>query len=80
MTNSTIENIKENIKRIRISSNLSQDELSELSGVSADYISLIERGKRTPSIKRLCMIADALGVEPYQLLKNNLQKNSCHTS
>lgn len=69
MTNSTIAKIKENIKRIRISLNISQEKLSEMSGVSVDYVSLIERGKRTPSIKRLCMIAEALGVEPYELLK-----------
>lgn len=60
--------IKENIKNYRISQNLSQEKLSEIAGVSTDYISLIERGKRTPSIKRLCLIAKALGIEPYKLL------------
>lgn len=60
--------IKENIKSYRISQNLSQEKLSEIAGVSTDYISLIERGKRTPSIKRLCLIANALGLEPYKLL------------
>lgn len=68
MTNSTVTKIKENIKKYRISLNLSQEKLSEIAGVSTDYISLIERGKRTPSIKRLCLIAKALGIEPYKLL------------
>lgn len=68
MTNSTVIKIKENIKKHRISQNLSQEKLSEIAGVSTDYISLIERGKRTPSIKRLCLIANALGIEPYKLL------------
>lgn len=68
MTNSTVTKIKENIKNYRILLNLSQEKLSETAGVSIDYISLIERGKRTPSIKRLCLIAKALGVEPYKLL------------
>ncbi len=68
MTNSTVTKIKENIKRLRNSLNFSQEKLSEMSGVSTDYISLIERGKRTPSIKRICLIAKALGVEPYELL------------
>ena len=54
---------------LRENLNISQEKLSELADVSTDYISLIERGKRTPSIKRLCMIAKALGVEPYELLK-----------
>lgn len=68
MTNSTVTKIKENIKNLRTSLSLSQEKLSELAGVSTDYISLIERGKRTPSIKRLCLIAEALNVEPYILL------------
>lgn len=68
MTNSTVTKIKANIKMYRISQNLSQEKLSEIAGISTDYISLIERGKRTPSIKRLCLIAKALGVEPYKLL------------
>jgi transcriptional regulator with XRE-family HTH domain len=68
MTNSTILKIKENIKKYRSLLNLSQEKLSETAGVSTDYISLIERGKRTPSIKRLCLIANVLGIEPYQLL------------
>lgn len=69
MTNSTILKIKENIKKYREKLNLSQEKLSEMAGISPDYISLIERGKRTPSIKRLCMIAKVLNVEPYELLK-----------
>lgn len=68
MTNSTIIKIKENIKKYRLSQNLSQEKLSEIAGISTDYISLIERGKRTPSIKRLCLVANALGIEPYKLL------------
>lgn len=68
MTNSTVTKIKENIKFFRENLNLSQDKLSEMADVSSDYISLIERGKRTPSIKRLCKIAEALGIEPYKLL------------
>lgn len=68
MTNSTTIKIKENIKKYRILQNFSQEKLSEIAGISTDYILLIERGKRTPSIKRLCLIANALGIEPYKLL------------
>lgn len=69
MTNSTEIKLKENIKKYREALNLSQEKLSEIANISQDYVSLIERGKRIPSIKRLCMIAKALGVEPYELLK-----------
>ena len=69
MTISTEIKIKENIKKYRIALNISQEKLSEMAEISTDYISLIERGKRTPSIKRLCKIAKALNIEPYLLLK-----------
>lgn len=69
MTNSAEKNIKENIKKYREALNISQEKLGEIANISQDYVSLIERGKRIPSIKRLCMIAKALGIEPYELLK-----------
>lgn len=69
MTSSTFFKIAENIKRYRISKHLTQEKLSEKAGISTDYISLIERGKRTPSLKRLYEIAEVLGIEPFLLLK-----------
>ncbi|MBX9974208.1 helix-turn-helix domain-containing protein [Cytobacillus firmus] len=50
----------------RVEKNLSINKLGELSGVSAVYISQIERGKReTPSPKILEKLADGLN-EPYE--------------
>ena len=72
MTNSTIETLRKNIKKYRLASNLTQEKLSEISGISSDYLSEIERGKRTPSLKRIILIAKALGIEPYQLLKKEI--------
>lgn len=68
MANSTIENVKKNIKEYRISKNLTQEQLAELCNISQDYISEIERGKKTPSLKRLYIIAEALEIEAYKLL------------
>ena len=66
MANSTNEIIKYNIKYYRNLKGLTQEKLGELSGVSTDYISELERGKKTPSIKRLDLIARALDVEIYK--------------
>ncbi len=68
MANSTIELVKYNIKKYRVMNNLTQDKLSELTGISSDYLSEIERGKRVPSLKRLIMIADAMNIPAYKLL------------
>ena len=67
MTNSTIKIICKNIKKYRLEKELTQEKLSELSGISSDYLSEIERGKRTPSFKRMDLIAKALNVEVYKL-------------
>ncbi len=69
MTNSTEKVIAKNIKYYRNKSNLTQLKLSINCGISEDYISEIERGKKLPSLKRLIILANALGIEPYLLLK-----------
>lgn len=67
MANSTKDIFRYNLKYYRNQRNLTQDELSELSGISSDYLSEIERGKKTPSFKRLDLIANGLNVEVYKL-------------
>ena len=66
MANSTIEQLRKNIKKYRLEKGLTQEKLSELTGISTDYLSEIERGKRTPSIKRFVLITEALDIEPYK--------------
>ena len=71
MTNSTIETVQKNIKKFRKQKGLTQLKLSILAGVSKEYITAIELGKRAPSIKRLDMIARALQTEIYKFFKSN---------
>ena len=65
MTNSTIRVIQNNIKKYRNKRGLTQNKLSEMAGISCDYLSEIERGKKIPSLKRFIAIADALDI-PYE--------------
>ena len=67
MANSTKEIFRQNLKFYRTKLNLTQEQLSERSGISSDYLSEIERGKRTPSFKRIDMIADSLNIEANKL-------------
>lgn len=62
MTNSTINLIREKIKKLRIERHLTQEKLSEKSSISSDYLSEIERGKKIPSLKRLIFIINALDI------------------
>ena len=67
MANSTKDLFRQNLKYYRTLQNLTQEQLSELSGISSDYLSEIERGKKTPSFKRLDLIANGLNIEVYKL-------------
>ena len=51
----------------RLQEGYTQERLSEVCGISTDYLSQIERGKRTPSFKGMDIIAKALNVEVYKL-------------
>lgn len=55
-------NIGKAIKLCRTRRDFTQAELANTIGVTASYISLLERGKRDPAFSTVCNIADALGV------------------
>lgn len=61
--------VGKNVKYYRKNAGLTQLKLSIITEISKDYISEIERGKTLPSLKRLEIIANALNIEPYKLLK-----------
>lgn len=69
MTNSMLTLIRNNIKKFRAQKKLTQEQLSEISGISCEYLSTIERGKRTPSLKRFLLIAQALDVSPQRFFE-----------
>lgn len=54
--------ISKTIKKLRLEKKLTQDDLAYLSGLDKTYISLIERGKRNPTVLSLYAICKALGI------------------
>ncbi len=56
------------IREFRQQAGLSQDELADRMDMSTPYISMLESGKRYPSIEMLIRIALALGVRPGTML------------
>lgn len=59
------------IKEVRGKKMLSQEELSELADVTAQYISYVETGRKKVSLEVLVNIADSLCVSVDQLLLGN---------
>ena len=47
----------------------SQEKLALESGLARSYVGGIERGQRNVSLVNICVIADALGVHPSEMLK-----------
>lgn len=58
-----------NVKHFRDKKGLTQEELSEISGFSQQYISGLERGRRNATIVSIYEISRALGVNYLELLK-----------
>lgn len=60
-----------NIRRLRKDSGLSQEELADRAGLHRTYISSIERCERNVSLENIFLLAEALGVEPEELVKRS---------
>jgi len=61
--------VAQNLRIVRAQRKLSQDAVARKAGVSISYISMLERGQRTPPLETLETLAKALGVSPLYLLQ-----------
>jgi transcriptional regulator with XRE-family HTH domain len=58
-----------NLRLKRHDLDMTQEELAERAGISARYVGAIERGDVSASVTVLGQIAEALGIEPGDLLR-----------
>jgi len=58
-----------NLRRFRSAKGLAQDDLAYEAGVSRSYLSQLEKGKFYASLKIVGRLAEALGIEPSELLR-----------
>ena len=58
-----------NLRRLRHARKLSQDDLAYEAEVSRSYLSQLEKGAFYASLKIVSRLANALAVEPAELLK-----------
>lgn len=59
-----------NFRRLRLARGLTQEQASELTGVSQQYLSGLERGRRNPTVLTLHELSRPLGGEPIDLLRS----------
>jgi transcriptional regulator with XRE-family HTH domain len=59
------------VRLFRQQKGVSQEKLAQQWGLHRTYVGGIERGERNPSLVNIGRIAEALGVEPWELLKGS---------
>jgi transcriptional regulator with XRE-family HTH domain len=64
-----IKQVGQQIKKLRLSQGISQNQLAFESGLPINQIGRIERGEVNTSISHIFAIAEALGMSPFELLK-----------
>ena len=57
-----------NVRQLRASAGITQEELAFKAGIDRTYASQIERAVANPSLGIICQIADALNCKPEELL------------
>jgi transcriptional regulator with XRE-family HTH domain len=66
---SIVDRFPEVLRKVRTDKGLSQEELADLAGLHRTYISQIERGLKSPSLRSLEKIANGLGITLSELLR-----------
>jgi transcriptional regulator with XRE-family HTH domain len=66
---SVVDRFPEILRKVRTDKGLSQEELADLAGLHRTYISQIERGLKSPSLRSLEQIANGLGITLSELLR-----------
>ena len=62
------ESIGRNIRKYRTEHKLKQDELAEKAGLSSNYIGMVERGEKIPSLESLINILNSLEISADMVL------------
>lgn len=56
------------IREVRLEKNISQKELAKKAEISQSYLSELEHNKKSPTLRQLCKIAEALNTKPGDLV------------
>lgn len=69
MSQAIVKKLSKRLRDERMGRNLSQETVAQRAKVSRNFIGMLERGERNPTISKLEDIAGALGLEAWELLK-----------
>lgn len=66
----------ESVRKLRVSSGITQEELADLSGLDRSYIGGVERGDRNPTLVVIGKIAAGLSVPISSLFSSDAETKS----
>ena len=66
---SLVNDVAQHLHTARTARKLSQARVAKAAGVSVSYVSMLERGQRSPPLETLEALAKALRVSPFELLQ-----------
>ena len=72
--------VAQNLRAMRAQRKLSQQSVASKAGLSVSYVSMLERGERTPPLETLESVAKALSISPLDLLRPRAVKAAASTS
>lgn len=67
-----VEILGRNVRHYRQLRGMTQEEVGLSIDMKRSYVSDLERGKRNPSVRAVGRLAEALGVQPFELLQSDL--------
>lgn len=67
-----LDTIGRNIREYRLAKKLRQEDLAEKAGLSANYIGMVERGEKTPSLETFITLINVLEVSADVILADVL--------
>ena len=68
----TLATIGKNIRKYRLMKKMRQEDLAEKAGLTTNYIGMVERGEKIPSLETFINILNALGVSADMVLSEVL--------
>lgn len=67
-----LDTIGANIRKFRVAKKLRQEDLAEITGLSTNYIGMVERGEKIPSLETFISILNALEISSDMVLADVL--------
>ena len=61
--------VARNLRRLRRSKRLSQEELADRAGINRNYVGMLEREENSATVDMLEKLADVLNVDPIEFFK-----------